>query len=186
MNDDDFKTSMYAIVLIEKIAKLKVELKQLQDEQKIEKLCIEARATETWQEKMKKYIALEAVVGTKLTKDENLMVNDIVKHSFGCMGYKLMRVARLTEKTIWYEECLTRNESFSDDDGDIHTYMKYMGNTFPDGIKYKRKRRTNVLDDVAEEENRGQDVYIYNIGNQFKNIWIKKKEPRGDKYYHLP
>jgi hypothetical protein len=183
MNDDD---SMYSMVLIKKIIKLKAELKEVEDELKTELIGGGARATETWQEKMKKYNALVEEVPTKLTKDENLMVNDMVKHSFGCMGYKLMRVARLTEKTIWYEECLTHMECFSDDDGDIHTYMKYMGNTFPDGIKYKRKRRTNVLDDVGEEENRGQYVYIYNIDNQFKNIWIKKREPRGDKYYHLP
>ena len=142
----------------------------------IEEETEEEEEEETWQEKMKKYDNLvSACLPFSYTKDEDLVVGDIVKHSFGCRNYKLMRVSKLTEKTIWYEECFTGTISFRDTTGDFHTYGKYLSDGFVmNGLKYKRKRHTKVLDSYYDEKWRGQRVYKY--GGIYGNIWIKEEE----------
>jgi len=130
----------------------------------------------TWQEKMKKYNKLvSACVPTTLTKDEDLVVGDIVKHSFGCRDYKLMRVDRLTEKTIWYSECWTEKHRFRDSGGDFHIYGVWggLGRELVIGKGYKRKRHTKVLDNLGDEKWRGQRVYKY---PSCGDIWIKEEE----------
>ena len=159
-----------------------IEIKQLKD--KIEKLTEELWALEneeeeeeeelTWQEKMKNYeMLVDACLPLSRTKDEDLVVGDIVKHSFGCRDYKLMRVDRLTEKTIWYSECWTEQHTIRDSGGDFHTYGKFMvGGCDVGGLNYKRKRHTKVLS-PGDEKWRGQMVYKY---PSCGNIWIKEEQ----------
>ena len=131
---------------------------------------------ELTQEKMKKYdMLVDACVPTAFTKDEDLVVGDIVKHSFGCRDYKLMNVTRLTEKTIWYSECWTKKYKFRDSGGDFHTYGKYQYSPMSDigGLNYKRKRHTKVLNNYNDEKWRGQSVYKY---PSCGDIWIKEEE----------
>jgi len=129
---------------------------------------------ETWREQMKMYDNLVSdCIPLSYTKDEDLVVGDIVKHSFGCRNYKLMRVSKLTEKTIWYEECFTYKHKFTDSTGDIHTYGKYKSEcgVLGNGLEYKRKRHTKVLDSYNDEKWRGQMVF-HLVGS----IWIKEEE----------
>lgn len=127
----------------------------------------------TSQETINNYNNLvDACEALSYTKDEDLVVGDIVKHSFGCRNYKLMRVCRLTEKTIWYAECFTDKHRFRDSTGDFHTYGKYVP-TPTAGFNYKRKRHTKVLDSYDDEKCRGQRVYKY---PSCGDIWIKEEE----------
>ena len=128
----------------------------------------------TWQEKINNYdMLVDACRPIAFTKDEDLVVGDIVEHSFGCRDYKLMCVDRLTEKTIWYKECWTEKHRVRDSGGDEHTYGKFLGRELANGLNYKRKRHTKVLDNPRDEKWRGQRVYKYpNCGN----IWIKEEE----------
>ena len=116
---------------------------------------------------------VDACIPLTFTKDEDLVVGDIVKHSFGCRDYKLMSVDRLTEKTIWYSECWTEKHSFRDSVGDFHTYGKFLDRGLVLGLNYKRKRRTKVLDNYNDEKWRGQSVYKY---PSCGNIWIKEEQ----------
>ena len=187
--------------LKDKIAKLTEELSQLENEEEEDKQCrdceIEAKKhcdecggygsdddddeveeELTWQEKMKKYnLLVDGCVPKTCTKDEDLVVGDVVKHSFGCRDYKLMNVTRLTEKTIWYSECWTEKHRVRDSGGDDHTYGKFLGIEVGGGLNYKRKRRTKVLDNAGDEKWRGQRVWTVRSPNLWcGNIWIKEEE----------
>tara|TARA_R110000822_G_scaffold305988_1_gene432016 strand:+ start:47 stop:502 length:456 start_codon:yes stop_codon:yes gene_type:complete len=122
----------------------------------------------------------------KYTKDEDLVVGDIVKHSFTNLSNKLVKVVKLTDYYIWYQDCDTFKHAFRDFSGDLHIYGHYRGNTIR-GSDFRQKRYTKVLDNWYDEKSRGQIVYKYvrpiecksKAGKKIrfiprKEIWIKE------------